>query len=123
MEALLDLATRLGAMSSKKRAYALQEGLECINEFFLSDRAQGSDLIYVPFGGSFHQARRAFDSVEGLITLVMLGQEGRPWLFRGTVPPIVTYTRLRCFDGRGPVERTELVRRLIGCLSGATSRG
>lgn len=58
VEALLGLAEQLGALSPKKRAKGLQEGLEGINEFFLSERAQGSDVIYVPFGEDFHQARR-----------------------------------------------------------------
>ena len=57
MEALLGLAEQLGSLSAKKRAEGLQEGLERINEFFLSERAQGSDVIYVPFGEGFHQAR------------------------------------------------------------------
>lgn len=56
VEALVGLSEQLGELSSKKRAKGLQEGLERINEFFLSDRAQGSDVIYVPFGGGFHQA-------------------------------------------------------------------
>lgn len=55
VEALLGLAEQLGDLSPKKRAKGLQEGLERINEFFLSERAQGSDVIYVPFRGSFHQ--------------------------------------------------------------------
>lgn len=63
----MGLAEQLGGISSKKRAKGLQDGLERINEFFLSDRAQGSDLIYVPFGGSFHQAREGF-----LLLLVMV---------------------------------------------------
>lgn len=60
VEALLELAEQLGEISTKKRAKGLQDGLERINEFFLSDRAQGSDLIYVPFGGGFHQVRGGF---------------------------------------------------------------
>lgn len=60
MEALLGLAEELGALPSKKRANGLQEGLERINEFFLSELAQGSDVIYVPFAGAFHQAWAAF---------------------------------------------------------------
>lgn len=57
MEALLGLAEQLGTLSPQTRAKGLQDGLERINEFFLSERAQGSDVIYVPFGGGFHQAR------------------------------------------------------------------
>lgn len=57
MEALLGLAEQLGDLPPKKRAGGLQEGLERINEFFLSERAQGSDVIYVPFRGVFHQVR------------------------------------------------------------------
>ncbi|CAN0157954.1 unnamed protein product, partial [Hapterophycus canaliculatus] len=55
VEALLGLAEQLGDLPPKKRAKGLQEGLERINEFFLSERAQGSDVIYVPFRGGFHQ--------------------------------------------------------------------
>ncbi|CBN79112.1 phosphatidylinositol 4-kinase [Ectocarpus siliculosus] len=57
MEALLGLAEQLGDLPPQKRAGGLQEGLERINEFFLSERAQGSDVIYVPFRGGFHQIR------------------------------------------------------------------
>ncbi|CAM9984513.1 unnamed protein product, partial [Scytosiphon promiscuus] len=57
VEALLGLAEQLGDLPPKKRANGLQEGLERINEFFLSERAQGSDVIYVPFRGGFHQIR------------------------------------------------------------------
>lgn len=67
MEALLGLAEQLGDLSSKMRAKGLQEGLERINEFFLSDQAQGSDLIYVPFGGGFHQAWRCLVIIGVLI--------------------------------------------------------
>lgn len=59
VEALLGLSEQLGALAPKKRASGLQDGLERINEFFLSERAQGSDLIYVPLGGGFHKARLA----------------------------------------------------------------
>lgn len=55
VEALLGLAEQLGDVAPTKRAEKLQEGLERINEFFLSERAQGSDVIYVPFRGGFHQ--------------------------------------------------------------------
>lgn len=55
VEALLGLAEQLGDVAPKKRAEKLQEGLERINEFFLSERAQGSDVIYVPFRGGFRQ--------------------------------------------------------------------
>lgn len=59
MEALLGLAEQLGDLPPQKRADGLQEGLERINEFFLSERAQGSDVIYVPFRGGFHQVWEA----------------------------------------------------------------
>lgn len=61
VEALLGLAEQLGALSPQSRAKGLQDGLERINEFFLSERAQGSDVIYVPFGGGFHQVRHYYD--------------------------------------------------------------
>ena len=57
VEALLGLAEQLRDVDPKKRAEKLQEGLERINEFFLSERAQGSDVIYVPFRGGFHQVQ------------------------------------------------------------------
>ena len=57
LEALLGLAEQLGTLPPQRRAKGLQDGLERINEFFLSERAQGSDVIYVPFGRGFHQAR------------------------------------------------------------------
>ena len=65
VEALLGLAEQLGTLSPQTRARGLQDGLERINEFFLSERAQGSDVIYVPFGGVFHQVRRLHHDQKG----------------------------------------------------------
>ncbi|CAM9829398.1 unnamed protein product, partial [Choristocarpus tenellus] len=57
VESLLSLAEELGTVPPKARTDRLIEGLNRLNEFFLSRRAEGSHLLYVPLRPGFHKIR------------------------------------------------------------------
>ncbi|CAM9117972.1 unnamed protein product, partial [Phaeothamnion confervicola] len=57
LEALTQLAMDLAEVEPGGRIAAMRDGLGRLNDFFLSEASQGSEVIYVPFGGEFLQVR------------------------------------------------------------------
>ncbi|CAM9117273.1 unnamed protein product [Chrysoparadoxa australica] len=57
VEALTKLSEELIMVPAADRQSRFREGLQRITEFFLSEKAQGSEVLYAPFGAEFYQIR------------------------------------------------------------------